>query len=287
MGQIQRLTRGLIKPYNSLPRIDWSDPIVQGLSTYCYGTDGSIIDLVNGGQFTAVGCNGVKPTGFGNYLQFPLTGYGYMPPLTAGKTIPFGGSAPFSTAIGTIFNTTATGPGFTSDGDCALVQVLDAANTTNTFSGFNTWPPGAAGNPNPATTTLACEVGNSTNAYFTPTVIPNTFQSWGMACPNNTTGLLYSLGLFDNTFSGTVNFNGASQGQVMYGTASINSGQSFGNGISGAIPYFAVWSRVLSPAEYLRLATDPWSFLIYPEEDFFIVGTNLIGSTALMAQAWM
>jgi hypothetical protein len=272
MGQIQRLTRGQVKPYNSVPHIDWAHPLAQSLATYCYDIGGSIVDLVNGHRIT-IGANGTAPFGsqqsqFGRGLQFPLDGWGYMPPFQTGYINPFGGAAPYSAALGTIF----TGlPGAASP-DSGLVSVQDAANSEDTFFGFNTWPAGSTA-PNPPQ--VACVFDNQFNAWFTPQIVAGTFQSFGVVAATTASADLYSEGLFDNTFSAsTTVFNADTTAQIMYSTASINAGQTFGNGLNGFVPYFAMWGRALSAAEFLLLKEDPFCFLIYPEDDAALVGVS-------------
>jgi hypothetical protein len=290
LGSVGFLSRGQSKPYNSVPRINWSHFYAQNLSTYCYGLDGVIIDLVNGGLSTSVGMNGAQPTQFGRFLQFPLTGYAYMPPFLSGKTNQFGGQAPFSTLVGTIYNTGTIGPGHPGDLDSACVQVLDANNSMGTFAGFNAWAAGVQ----QTNAIISVEVGNTTNAFFTSGafIVPNTFQTWGIAVDTNTSGKLYYNGQFNTTYSGTINSAPSSIGQVMYNTASINSGQTFGNGVSGAIPIFAVHSRVVSPLEYQLKYQDPYRmsvgdnlpFLIYPEDE--MLATLVGGASAGVVGKW-
>lgn len=271
MGQIQRLTRGQVKPYNSVPRIDWSHPLAAGLATYCYDAGGVIIDLVNSGKIT-IGGNGTAPFGsritqFGRGLQFPLDGWGSMPPFPSGIIAPFGGTAPFSAAMATMF-VGNTGP---SSPDSACVTVQDAGNSQNTFFGFNTAVPDK----------VSAVYGNVAAQNFTGTVINNTFQSW--ATVSNAAGTAaqqYANGLADILFSGTTTFNGNTQAQVMYNTASINAGQTFGNGINGFVFYFAMWGRALTAQEVLLLHQDPYCFLIYPEDEMF---ASLIGVQAAAA----
>jgi hypothetical protein len=272
MGQIQRLSRGQVKPYNSVPRIDWSHPLAAGLSTYCYDIGGSVFDLVNGGHITTVGTSGSQQTQFGRALQFPLTGYGYMPPLPPGKINPFGGNTPYSAAMGTLQLAGAIGP---SSPDSAHVSVQDAGNSQNTAFGFNTFPLGSGNNkPNP---TMACVFGNVTANEFNQLVLPNVYQSWAMSGVTGT-ATQYSNGVFDTTFSGFVSDNGAvTNGQIMYNTASINSGQTFGNSINGFVYYFAMWGRAISASEALLLHEDPYCFLIYPEDEMF---ATLIGAAS-------
>lgn len=264
MGQIQRLTRGTTKPYNSVPRIDWSHPLAAGLATYCYDAGGSIIDLVYGHQMT-MGANGTAPFGsqqsqFGRGKQIPLDGWGFMPPFPVGKIAPFGGTAPFSAAMGTLFTGT-TGPS-SPDSACATIQ--DAANTEDTFFGFNTFPPTDGTNPNK----VAAVFTNANVCTFNINIAPGTFQAWSMTAITGSAQLYYN-GAADNTYSGTTTFNSDTTAQVMYNTASINTGQQFGNGANGFIFYFAMWGRPLSAQEHLQLSQDPYCFLIYPEDEIF------------------
>ena len=294
-GQIRRLSRGQVKPYNSLPQIDWSHPLAAGLATYCYSTDGSIIDLVIGTQFIkSGGAPGAGLSQFGRGLSFGLTDFGAMPPFPVNYINPFGGAAPFSCAVGTIFNTTAMGPG---SPDCASVNVQAASNNEDTFFGFNVWPAGASGNPS-SSTVCSFVVNNTFNVFPTPPgtqagvqpVVANTFQSWGFVASTSSHGLTYYNGVncqeFDSSsntvnsaYTGTTTFSGDTQAQTMYNTASINAGQTFGNGISGIIPYFAMWGRALTAAEMLLLYEDPYCFLIYPEDRIF---STLVGAGGLI-----
>lgn len=266
MGQIFRLSRGRVKPYNSVPRIDWSHPLAAGLATYCYDIGGSIIDLVNGGQIT-IGANGTAPFGsqqnqFGRGLNFPIDGWGFMPPLRPGYVNPFGAAAPYSAWMGTVFKGAPATVG--GDGDAAIVLVQDAGNSGNTAFGFVVWP---------AATSLfgrdqvACQFNNSFVGYFTPTIIPGTFQSWGAVAATSASADQYSNGVYDNTFSASTSTSGAvTNAQIMYNTAFSNSGL-FGGSFNGVIPAFAMWGRALSANEMLLLHQDPYCFLIYPEDE--------------------
>lgn len=276
MGQIQRLTLGQVKPYNSIPRIDWSHPLAQGLAAYCYDAGGSIIDLVNGGQIT-MSANGTAPFGsqqskFGRGLQFPLDGWGYMKPLPS-RSAQFGGANPFSGAMGTLF-TGLTGP---SSPDSACVSIQDSANTQDTSLGFNTTPASDPLFPN----TVNCLVNNNFSRNFTPNITPGVFQSWAAVALAGQL-ILYSEGVFDSSWSNTTTFAITSP-QIMYNTATNNS-QTFGNGVNGFVFYFGVWGRELLPSEILLLKQDPYCFLIYPEDEMlvFMVGPSVVPSQQIL-----
>jgi hypothetical protein len=286
MGQIHRLTRGRVKPYNSVPRIDWSHPLAAGLATYCYDVGNSIVDLVRGDQIK-IGANGTAPFGshesqFGRGRLFPLDGWGSMPPFPIFEINPFGGAAPYSAAMGTLF-TGAVGTPQTSP-DSVLVSVQAANNNLDTFFAFNVWQNGAPGNPH-AYDIVSAVFGNASNGIYTQAVSPGNFQTWGCVATSGSSADLYGNGVFDNTFAGTTTFSGDSQAQIMYATASINAGQTFGTSFQGFVPYYAMWSRALSAAEMMLLHQDPYCFLIYPEDEMF---STLVGAAAPLApsQSW-
>lgn len=270
MGQIQRLTRGQIKPYNSLPSIDWAHPLADGLATYCYDAGGFIIDLVRGCFLTTVACSGSQQFQFGRQLAIPNAGYGYMPPFPTGHTGPFGSAAPYSAWLATFF-TGATGPSFP---DSACVTIQDANNTEDTFFGFNTTPATDPSFPN----NVACLFSNSNAANFNVTKTIGQFQTWGVSVPTVNSAFQYANGNVDNqSYTGSTIWTSDTTAQIMYNTASINSGQTFGNGINGFIPGFGMWSRALKQADFVQLNQDPWCFLIYPEDEMLnqLVGTSV------------
>lgn len=279
MSYLWRLSRGPSKPYNSKPRIDWSHPLAQSLSIYCYDMGGCIIDLVNGGLITVNGTSGLQQSQPGPVLRIPLTGFGNMPPLPAGESR-WGGTAPFTGAMATVFvgNSGPTNP------DSVVVSIQDAGNTENTAFGFNTFDTthSANGNNNVA----AVFANASAVQYVNNKILLNTFQSWCAVAASGSVAHLYANGKHDSDFAGTTTDTSTPNGQVMYNTASINAGQTFGNGINGFVYYFAMWSRALSQEEALSLHQDPYQFLIYPEDDFDIVGIIAAADT-LMAQILM
>lgn len=270
MGQIQRLTRGRVKPYHSVPRIDWSHPLAAGLVAYCYDIGGAVIDLVNGGFLTPVGALGSQESQFGRGLEFPTTGYGFMPPLPTSKASQYGGSAPFSLSLGTFC------VGDSVNAEAVIVSVQDAGNSTDTECGFNSMDP----------TTVAGIYGNSTTVSFGQRLIHNSFQTWGFSATSSSAGSQYGNGVFDTSVATTTIFS-LTNPEIMYSTAASNA-PSFSGGINGFVPYFAIWgSRALTAADHLQLYQDPYSLLIYPEDEMY----DLVGiagpADILMSQIWI
>lgn len=224
---------------------------------------GQVVDLVNKGLLSQQTTLGRQSFPLGLGLKFPLTGWGFMPPLPVGIASQFGGVAPYWAMMGTYF-TGPVGPAPTMDGDMACATIQDAGNSQATAFGFNTWPNGGAGNPN-AGDSVSCVQGNSTNVFFNNVIADNTFQSWAYTANSSSSATVYYNGILDNTFSGTTVFP-LTNPQVIYNSATNNS-QTFGNGINGFINYFAMGIGVL-PQQLARLVhLDPWGVLIYPEDE--------------------
>lgn len=274
-GQLLRLSRGRVKPYNSLPRIDWTHPLTIGLATYCYDIDGQIIDLVHNTLSTQVTCSGSQQAQFGRGLKIPLTGFAFMPALPASLINPLGGAVPYSAAMGT-FYTGAPATGVQPDGAIASIQDSNSA-TENTVFGFNAWSNGSPGNPNPFDA-VTCVLNNADNAFFAQAITPGTFQSWGFAATGSSAGTLYAAGKFDSNTAFPTTFAGVTQPQVIFNSARATT-QDFGNACNGFVPYYAGWGRVLSPLEFLTLHQDPYCFLIYPEDEMMNI---LVGTTAAL-----
>lgn len=257
--QIRSASSGAFDPGVG-PSIDWSNPLTAGLSVFCCDNNGKIVDLVNGGSIATFGTSGAQSTPSGVFLKFPPSGWGYMPPLTPGLVSPFGGSAPYSSILGTLY-TGGFGPG-SPDPDCACIVIQDAGNSTATLFGFNSWPNGAAGNPNVGDG-IAAIVNNHTNVFFNQVIVDNTFQTWGCAAVNSGQLDLYSDGVFEASHTGitTIGDGTVTNPQIMYNTATSDVA-SYTNGINGYVPYFMMWSRVLSAAEFLQMHQNPRRFLI-------------------------
>jgi hypothetical protein len=276
---LPRQRRGQVKPYASLPRIDWSHPLAQGLTIYVYDLGTAYVDLVNGGGLNKVGTGTTPLTGsMSKYGRGLLYGSGansnwaYMP-LTRAAGIT-GAALPYSTFFATIYTgapaasfTTVAATGSSADnGDTGVAWL---AGSTTQMSYF--WDNG----------------GSSAN-YNQLLSTTSQFQTWGMVPTSSTAAILYANGAVDHT-----------QGSISSTTFAISTGSARvcfnclatnGNLTTGAanafIPFFAYWNRYLTAYEAWLLHNDPWCFLIYPEEEDVAVGTVVAAALPPGAQLY-
>lgn len=270
MGQIQRLTRGQAKPYASIPRIDWAHPLAQKLAIYCYDIGGTYVDLINGGLSTLVSTSGRANSKFGQGALFPsATSYGFMPQNANATAV--GQTAPYSVAIATFY------PSAVGGFDGTLVCTGEVANTGNTATGFTTG--------NPATLMGAVYNNGGSLQNYNQAVAVATFQSWGYTAKSASAGDLYANGALDKSATGITTTLAVGTSQVMFNSAQANA-QTFGGGLNGFLPYFAIWNnRVLTAADWRLLHDDPYCFLIYPEDEDRLVGVAAGGGTAVVADS--
>jgi hypothetical protein len=243
--------RGQVKPYGSIPRINWAHPVTAGLIVYLYDA-GIVIDLVTGTSQTL-------NTGSVNRAGSPigegyLYGSGQMIQLPHQRSVDVAGATvPWTQVVASYFTTAPSGAAF---------RILAGSRAPTSENGPKFAIGGAGGNQ----IQQSFNDGNSGIAF---TVLPaaNTYQTWASVATGPTNALMYVNGVLDSTqnalSSSTFDmtpYNGAWQ----MSTAS-------GSGSPGTFlcPYMGVWLRVLSAVEMRLLHDDPYCFLIYPEDEIF------------------
>jgi hypothetical protein len=251
--------RGQKKPWNSIPRIDWTNPLTKGMVFYGYDTGaGLVVDLVHGLRPTVI--NTTKPpianSQFGRNSKYVDGGGSYVFPATpAVNSIMVAkrysiASAWYLTALPS--NTFACPFGINDSGSTTQSAILLEQTVT---------------------TDMQWSVAN-TNATPFGTNSINVFHSFlgtntGAAAQN-----LYFDGKLATTATLTATVT-TTTAQPCFNSNS--SGAAGGNFIAGWVYYGIVWDRTITAQEARKLHDDPWCFLIYPEDEMF---ATLVGTTA-------
>jgi len=261
---------GWTKPFGSIPRINWGHPLTRGLLTYCYDVGGPIIDLVGGGTGKIVAstthiARSVSPFGLGlKYGATSSSDYFLMPVNRRIST--FGNSVPYTIACATFYtgapniNSVVVGP---SDGSSNQGPVF-WIDGTNTF--------------------FAVVLNNANTHDFAQLRTTNTFQSWVCAAPSTTTATLYANGKLDSSLSGIATTQSITGMSNIFNNGNTGSNNYSGGAGNGLVYYYAGWNRVLTAAEALLLHSDPYCFLIYPEDEIF---ATLVGASAAPSFTWL
>lgn len=266
--------RGQRKPWPSVPRINWNHPLAEGLLFYVYDAGGFYIDLVQNqlGKMqsgTTVASTGTYSLGAG--IKWPganNSGEIVFPVSNGAKAL--GATVPWSTACATYYLAGASG---------VFVAATGVSNTLG-----DTGPCFLTNIVNNSTMSMAPDNGN-TIPNFTQTIASNTFQTWS-ASTNGTTSLnFYANGKLDSSPTvASTTFSIASESPYVVinnGVDGVTGGNSNGpGGLSGYLPYYAAWNRVLTATDNWTLHNDPWSLLIFPEDDMF---ATLVGASATTA----
>jgi hypothetical protein len=246
-----KVFRGAFKPAGT-PRIDWSDPITEGLSL-AFTFDDSPLEMVVG----ASNGQGVGPT----------TRYGIGAP-GMGLTNPSGGNSYV------LFNKSA-------------VPALGAVNALTAFC-LATYV--ADGNDEGISTPSAAGSGNWFNLIVTSgnKFRFETFAGSYTDLASNATianGGTYAFGARLTGSEKSIWINGAKDNSTAFSSTltGLTTTPAIGahNGPTvwywrGVIYCWYYWNRALTDAEMLRLALDPFGFMIYPEDDIF---ATLVGSS--------
>jgi len=256
--------QGPAKPYASIPRIDWTHPLADSLIFYAYDAGGVIYDLVSGGGSGKITTSTTHITrtiskeGYG--LKYPgtATSDSVSLPLASKATQGFTNTAPFSAAVG-VFGSVGVNNGyFTSTGD-ATTDVAGFTVQATTF-GFNF---------NNGGSQVAFNTAVSANNYHTGVAVAT----------SSTAATLYFDGKLDHSVTAITTTNATTSQQVNFNSGTASS-VNFGGGWNGFVHYWAGWNRVLSAAEAGLLHSDPYCFLIYPEDEVF---NTLVGVVAAAA----
>lgn len=261
-------TQGQRKPWAGRPRLNFAHPLAKNLIVYCYDWNGQIIDLVNhtNAKVTNPGGRVGSAAGFGQKFN-PTTTFASLPALPAADEARLGANTPYSIWMATYFTAAAVSQSPNPDG--SIVCVNDANNNEDTTVGFTMFAK-VDGN---AQDQIGCVFNDAiSEKYANNFGVPNTFQTWSASCPSTSLGHLYSMGIFDHDYTGSVIDTDVVTPQVMYNTARADI-LDFGHGINGMIPAFAFWNkRVLTATDHAELQHRPWNpyripLLIFPEDE--------------------
>lgn len=268
---------GQKKPYGSIPRINWSHPLAQGLESYIYDCGGIFYDLVSG-QTTTVNNGGTyfgtnSSSKYGSGFKFPLGAAAYhqcpafnLPTNSRISTI---GSTASRTSFAIGFNPTNI-PAQTAT---IIASYVDPSNSVGfaaivanvSISGDLELISGAGGT---GSTTNIAPAGYTLNAYHT--------ASFSVA--TSTILNVYFDGVLIASPTGSLTHT-ATDVRANIG----NGGGVGGDGFAGFIYWMAAWDgRVLSNTEHSYLNADPYCFLIYPEDEMF---SSMYGSA--IASLWI
>lgn len=246
--------RGQKKPWASIPRINWQHPLASGLVVYGYDVGGVAIDLVAGALGSLNTATAVPRGAFrlGAGYKYAAAGGSIKLPFTKriNSVVP-----PVSIASAFYVTTVPASPtSFFGLGDASANQPIYVAADSGTTmrQGFNN--------------------GASDITYTVPSILNGYHTMVGVAV---------STALTLTYFDGAANTTSTANPTSAFPTAiplfnSSQIGANTLNNTTGFVPYGALWTRVLSPAEALQLHLDPYCFLIYPEDEMFatLVGTS-------------
>jgi len=252
--------RGQKKPWNSIPRINWNNPLTNGLISYGYDVGCGPVDLVTGGLCTIANSTtppfgGIKSSPFGTGLNSVRTASvtSGLYNLPSGKNIEnLVVAAPYSFACGLMITTAPTVDATLLFATCSATTSvpvsLGCANTSST----DYWWAFADG---------------ANNASAAGALKINTFQTLlGVALTGSTTAC-YVDGTLSISPAVTTTL------AVVAGVRpSFHGYRSFaGQQLQSCFIYYgALWkNRALTAKEARKLHDDPYCFLIYPEDEIF------------------
>ena len=251
---------GQDKSYGSIPRINWLHPLARGLIHYGYDIGIGPIDLVTGSirrlANTAV-ITGNRSSTYGKGLLYlgaiAASRIGPVFTGTAANLTSVTTAAPFSWACAVMLTATPPTGGPTIFG-------LTGADTTQPLS------LGCSG-----TTTTDFWYGANNSLLGTTAAGPATLNKFhtllGVATATSTSQFYVDGKLNLSQTATSVVSTVATRFPGYGGLDSVATSQPI---FSGFIYYGAIWkNRALSQAEAVQLHTDPYCFLIWPEEDVF------------------
>lgn len=268
-----RLDRGQLKRSTSIPRIDWSHPLARGLISYGYDAGNGPIDLVTRGWRTIGNATnppfgGVKSSKYGIGLSSVATASVTLGlyNLPGGPVIEsLAAAAPYTAACGLMLTATPVNQGFSS-----IFATCDATFNTPILMG-------AAYN---GTTDYYFEFANTAPQ---PTALGavkiNQFQTLTAVALTSSTAACYVDGVLSISPAVTTTLAATSGARPSFHGLRNTAGQHVEGGF---IYYGALWKgRALTAAEVRLLHSDPYCFLIYPEDEMWArrVPSSLVSGT--------
>lgn len=272
--------RGQVKPFTSIPRINWDHPLARKLAYYVYDCGGFYYDLVggaagillNGGTY--LGQNASSP--YGSAFKFPLGGStsgggpAFYWPSNAGYSATLASVTPYSFSAGFLATNYPAA-------QCTVAATVGIAGTTADAS----FGVSALLSVNDIEILLGPNFVGYGTALFPVGYALNTFHTASVSVPTSTTATTYADGVKSSSFSGTsVLATAGKDMRIILNDTATNAGT--GAGWAGFVYYHCCWNgRVLTDAEHAQLHADPYCFLIYPEDDVFAMlkGTPPVAPT--------
>jgi hypothetical protein len=270
--------KGQAKPFGSIPRINWSHPLAQGLVTYLYDAGGGVVvDLVNGklaktGATLTGGSLGTSAYGSSWTFNGGGTGF-YLQAPTSSTLDAVAATAPFSTVAGYM----RRGANGASNGGYGAIFSLTEPSSSNFAS---TWiasdpsnqPVYVLGTSNAETFT---GITTPLNKFCTTAVIVTGASAATGYHVDPTNGFNTQTTAVASTYSGNTGFQPTFYTEGFYGGDWNFNGSAF---------YGAVWAkRALTSEEVVELNQNPWSLLIYPEDEIFSTLKGASGASTYSA----
>jgi hypothetical protein len=256
--------RGQVRPFTSIPRINWSHPLANDLVLYAYDTGvGLIYDLYSGTVFQSQGTTthrGIQGSAWGPSTYWIGGGNegAFTPPGLTTKSITPG----FSFGTGVILNNAGTS-----------FAPFFADNVNGGSSApYHNWEIQTGPSGSPLIRAAWNSNGSSEQTTSTYSITQGVYQS-GVCCLKGTASSLnyffYVNGIQAETGSGTWAYTSSGEQTNI----ACNSGANVQ--ITGQVFWGGLWDRALTAAEVAVLHQDPYCFLWYPEDDLF--ATVLVG----------
>jgi hypothetical protein len=264
----RRAQKGQAKPWASIPRINWAHPLTYGLVFYGYDLGGRMIDLV-GGSVGIIGAGGsqpdriITPFGYGtSWTGLAANGTEWSFPNVINPSLTIS-NAPYSYACG--FYETARPATLSTSvcfalataGNFAVLMAPDqAANGDFTaFFGVS------------AASTINIGSGNTLNTFNSAIAVANSAS----------TGTLF-LNTASSSAAGMTNTGTLAGAVPLFNSFEVGGADK---DFTGTVFYGAIWQpRAITQSEALSIYTDPYQFLIYPEDDVLSSWVGTAGAAA-------
>jgi len=264
---------GIIRPYPSLPRINWNHPLAADLQFYHYDRGDGGYDITQGRNMSFV---------TSTILIRVLTtwGYTYEGNGSASDGIQYA-SNNFLRALPPM----SWGCGFsraTSGSEVGAQFFCRQANNLGSAPFINWTVEDRAGGTVNNVSVAVNSGGTLTEA--TGTVLGlNAYHAVTAVCPDTATLNWWADGVKQTGLSGLTIQSVTSGDNVLLYTDKGGPG-----GFQRNIYWGAFWSRALNANEVAQLWKDPYCFLIYPEDDIFaeLVGTSAAFTWLQMDEAY-
>ena len=265
------LRSGRVKPFTSIPRINWDHRLARGLLAYAFDCgNGVFMDLVAQRPMT----KGIIGTPTLPGVVSTRYGQAYKLAAQAGATASVNWSSPHIAAYDNVTNT------------APFAQATGLIMTAQTASGLGNpslWALSDSSGNNQLGQTILIVPNVATPRFY----MVNTHQdSGGVVAPNVYTSLIASCGFGSpnvtlwcmddagqNVITPITSTLAGLTGQAFnindFYNPSSGSGSNSSSYFNGFIFYAAFWKRELTQSDASLLHNDPWGLLIFPEDEIF------------------